>query len=268
MVEKRQDATVARKSMTPNQRTMSKSRSLLAGPARAASRSHRLHRVRCWTRGYAAPASPAPEIYDVVCVGGGPAGLSLLAGLRSSPATAGLKVALIEGQDIRRNNEKFNSDGPFSNRCSSLTPASVAHLKDIGAWPLLEKHRVQPYHEMQVWDGVTGSRISFDWAGPSQGLVQSPDPTGTIAYMIENNNLTKALFSRLSALGGCAVLSPARVASIDLGADRGDLDLRSWPVVTLDDGRTLAARLLVGADGANSPVRAFAGIASRGWDYG
>ena len=30
----------------------------------------------------------------------------------------------------------------------------------------------------------------------------------------------------------------------------------------------LAARLLVGADGGESPVRKFAGIASRGWDYG
>jgi len=33
-------------------------------------------------RGYASAAKP--EIFDVVCVGGGPAGLSLLAGLRKT----------------------------------------------------------------------------------------------------------------------------------------------------------------------------------------
>jgi hypothetical protein len=38
-------------------------------------------------RGYATTSSQpsTPEIYDVVCVGGGPAGLSLLAALRMSP---------------------------------------------------------------------------------------------------------------------------------------------------------------------------------------
>lgn len=33
-------------------------------------------------RRHASSASVHPDIYDVVCVGGGPAGLSLLAGLR------------------------------------------------------------------------------------------------------------------------------------------------------------------------------------------
>ena len=46
------------------------------------------------------------------------------------------------------------------------------------------------------------------------------------------------------------------------------LDLSSWPHVTVSSGETLAARLLVGADGLQSPVRSFAGIESRGWEYG
>ena len=45
------------------------------------------------------------------------------------------------------------------------------------------------------------------------------------------------------------------------------LDLSSHPHVTLSSKRTLVARLLVGADGLNSPVRSFAGIQTRGWDY-
>ena len=64
------------------------------------------------------------------------------------------------------------------------------------------------------------------------------------------------------------VFDKSKVEKIELGEETDDLDLREWPVVHLSGGKTLAARLLVGADGANSPVRSFAGIESRGWDYG
>lgn len=81
-------------------------------------------------RRFASSSAAAPEVYDVVCVGGGPAGLSLLTGLKASPITSGLKVALIEGQDLHKNRlPKEASLDSFSNRCSSLTPASVRNLQ-------------------------------------------------------------------------------------------------------------------------------------------
>lgn len=103
---------------------------LLSGANRALSlRSAVIVRVRL-DRRFASSSASAPEVYDVVCVGGGPAGLSLLAGLKASPVTRGLKVALIEGQDIQKNRlSKDASLESFSNRCSSLTPASVRNLQ-------------------------------------------------------------------------------------------------------------------------------------------
>ncbi|ORY15035.1 hypothetical protein BCR34DRAFT_559428 [Clohesyomyces aquaticus] len=197
----------------------------------------RIQLQRRFTSSSAAP----PEIYDVACVGGGPAGLSLLTGLRNSKITSGLKVALIEGQDLHKNRlPKHASLDGFSNRCSSLTPASVKNLEEIGAWSHASRPRIQPYQEMQ--------------------------PT-TIAYMIENTNITTTLLSRLSELGGVDIFSPQKVDSISLGTETPSLDLSSWPIIALSSGKTLAARLLVGADGANSPVRTFAGIPSRGFDY-
>lgn len=114
---------------------------------------------------------------------------------------------------------------------------------------------------MQVWDGVTGARIEFDWP-PGSGSSR------TIAHMTENLNLTSGLLKRLDELGGVDVFDNSRVQGIEFGEESEDMDLREWPVVKLSGGQSLAARLLVGADGANSPVRAFAGIESRGWDYG
>ena len=118
---------------------------------------------------------------------------------------------------------------------------------------------MQSYQEMQVWDGITGSRIEFDWPGAQQGKI--------VAYMNENLNLTSGLLKRIDELKGIEVLDGQRVENIELGKESVNYDMRSWPMVQLSSGRKLSARLLVGADGANSPVRAFAGIQSRGWDY-
>ena len=117
---------------------------------------------------------------------------------------------------------------------------------------------------MQVWDGISGSRISFDWVSAHQPARR---PQNTIAYMTENLNITSALLERLHELGGVSVFEKTKVSSIALGTNTESLNLTSWPYLTLSSGKILAARLLVGADGFNSPVRAFAGINSRGWDY-
>lgn len=131
-------------------------------------------------------------------------------------------------------------------------------LDKIGAWEHVDRTRVASYEEIQVWDGITGARIEFDWPA-KQGR--------TIAYMNENLNLTSALLKRIDELGGVDILDQERVKEIALGEETEEVDLTSWPVLQLSGGRKLAARLLVGADGANSPVRAFSGIGSKGWDY-
>ena len=118
---------------------------------------------------------------------------------------------------------------------------------------------------MQVWDGVSGSRIEFDWhdLGSSGG--------STIAYMTENANLVRSLLDSLAELGGVTMSDGVRVSGIFPGPPTptgpDSPDLSQWPHLTLSNDCTIAARLLVGADGPTSPVRVFAGIESHGWDY-
>lgn len=116
---------------------------------------------------------------------------------------------------------------------------------------------------MQVWDGMSDARIEFDWTENST----RPREGKTIAYMTENLNLTSALLKRVEELGGVDIFEGTKVEGIGFGQEDEHVDLTRWPVVQLSNGHRLAARLLIGADGGNSPVRTFAGIDSNGWDY-
>ena len=150
-------------------------------------------------------------------------------------------------------------------------PVSDIRVPEIGAWQHIDRSRIQSYTEMEVWDGVSDARISFDWQSTDRPVSTSTSSqTATqkiVAYMTENLNLSSALLSRLASLGGVSLFDNTRVGSISYGPETPTVDLRTWPVLTLSSGQVIAARLLVGADGANSPVRTFAGITSRGWDY-
>ncbi|KAI4114327.1 MAG: hypothetical protein LQ345_004866 [Seirophora villosa] len=112
---------------------------------------------------------------------------------------------------------------------------------------------------MRVWDGLdSSSAISFSSSSPP------------IATMTENPNLQRALLQRLDELPPFSIFDSAKVAAIEDGPSTSPeevLDLSSYPSITLSSGRKIMARLLVGADGLNSPVRTYAGIPTRGWDY-
>ncbi|KAI5290294.1 putative ubiquinone biosynthesis monooxygenase [Ascosphaera aggregata] len=120
---------------------------------------------------------------------------------------------------------------------------------------------------MQVWDAPTASHISFDLG-----------KANTVATIAENANLVRGMLERIDSLAAdnVSLFSGTTVAEIKTGKAYPDgPDLSAWPVLTLAPSKsaaegprkTIAARLLVGADGINSQVRKFAGIYAAGWDY-
>ncbi|KAI1317685.1 putative ubiquinone biosynthesis monooxygenase [Mortierella claussenii] len=247
--------------------------------------------------------SATPEEYDVVIVGGGIAGSALACALASGRASGTQKIALIEAFDLGNHMNWSPRPDQYSNRVSSLTPKSVAFLKRIGVWSEMDQSRVAACEGMQVWDGVSGARITFDaanvdntqssflhqiFSGPNRPqvadnaeLLETDDrEVSPLAWMAENLHvqygLQKQILKHQERGMKLDIFEKTKVQGIT--ANPGDsadaaettapsTDISDWPVIELDNGKKLQTRLLVGADGVNSPVRSFAKIESLGWDY-
>ncbi|GAA5832567.1 hypothetical protein JCM11251_001371 [Rhodosporidiobolus azoricus] len=241
-----------------------------------------------------APPPPPPshsgqEHHDLVIVGGGPAGLTLAAALAASEQIAHThRITLLEGFSLKSTREWAPREGKdWSNRVSSITADNVRFLRDTGIWQHLDQTRIRPVEEMQVWDGLSGAHIEFEapFAAPSALPSSSPPSTSGDAWdtayqsalrpqrasmstLLENLNLQRAAWRRIEQLreekgARVEVVEGRRVGAIEEGEG-------GWPVVKLDgeDGRELRTRLLIGADGASSPVKSYSKIDTFGWQYG
>jgi 2-octaprenyl-6-methoxyphenol hydroxylase len=176
---------------------------------------------------------------DVIILGGGLVGLTLAIALDAH----GLTSIVIDPAD-----PAAQAAPGFDGRASAVASASWRMLQAIGVADRLEGEGC-PIRTIQVSDGLAGSGLAFD-ADPSDG------PLG---IMFENRRLRSALRESAQAAGGVTLLTPARA----IATVRNAAGVR----VTLDDGRTVSAPLLIGAEGRGSPTRDAAGIRIARWQY-
>ncbi|PLW44260.1 hypothetical protein PCASD_03881 [Puccinia coronata f. sp. avenae] len=217
----------------------------------------------------AAAAPDGIQNYDLVVVGGGIVGLTLANAFASCSVLrqAGYRVAVLEASDLASIRDWTLPADQWSNRVSSITNENIAFLKQIGAWQYVDESRTNPVERMQVWDGLSDARIVFDSLDglPSSSSSSSSSPFESggphmMARFIENLNLQKALLSNLQKHPLIDIYSATKVAHISA-------DHANWPVISTHDGQQLKARLLIGADGFNSPVKSYSQITSTGWNY-
>lgn len=180
--------------------------------------------------------------FDTVIVGAGLVGASLAASLRG----AGLRVAVVEPAAPRQV-EAENWDS----RVYAISPGSAAFLESCGAWQRLDATRLEPVLDMHVWGDDGASRLDFS----SLEVRRS-----ALAWIVEGSRLQAALWQGLVADDEIALRCPATCASITWLDHCAELALR--------DGEILRARLVVGADGAESWVRKQARIAAESHSYG
>lgn len=182
--------------------------------------------------------------HDIIIAGGGLNGPALALAL----AQAGLSVAVIDARPARDR----AAEG-FDGRAYALALVSRRLLAALGLWAGLAAH-AQPINRVQTAQGQPG-----EGAGPFHLIFDSAEiEEGPVGHMLEDRFLYAAL---AGAMQGRVTHLPGRQVV-------GQAQHLGHITVTLDDGRTLAARLLVGADGRGSGVATRAGIRRRGWGYG
>jgi 2-polyprenylphenol 6-hydroxylase len=184
---------------------------------------------------------------DVIVVGAGVVGAATALAL----VREGYEVALIEA----RPPPVWKSEDEIDARVVALAADSVALLDELGVWSDIVAARASAYRRMCVWDALAPGELSFDAADRGEAA---------LGWIVENRLLQHALWQALAEPSdpehAARMLCPAEVSVIE-SDDAG-------ATLTLADGTRLRSRLLVAADGSNSPMRKQLGIATRDRDYG
>ena len=171
-------------------------------------------------------------------------GASLAAGL----AGTGVRVLLVEGVPF-----DAATQPSFDERTTALGNASRRIFEGLGCWDAIapEAAAIRTIHVSEA--GRFGfSRLS----AAEQGI-------DAFGYVVANRLIGAALWARLAAARDLTLRVPARVEELEIGAGGARLVVSAASAAP----EVISARLVVGADGAQSQVRSVAGIEARVEDY-
>jgi 2-octaprenyl-3-methyl-6-methoxy-1,4-benzoquinol hydroxylase/2-octaprenylphenol hydroxylase len=180
--------------------------------------------------------------HDVAVVGAGMVGAALALSL----ARDGFDVAVIEP----RPPAPWRVEDEVDLRVVALAPSSAQLFGRLQVWKSISTARICAYRCMHIWDALAPGELNFDAADRGESA---------LGWIVENRLIQHALWQLLQDDGRIAMHCPARVRATEADGQRRTL--------VLDDEKSLTARLVVAADGADSSLRGMAGIATRDRDY-
>jgi len=184
-----------------------------------------------------------PAQVDIFIAGAGYVGLAVAVAIKSARPSLSVALADAAPPDVWRRDV----------RASAIIAAAIRMLKQLGVWDEIESE-AEPIRDMIVTDSRTNDPVRpvFLTFG---GEVEPGEP---FAHMIPNVAMNAALRRRCAELGVTVVDG---IAATGFSTAGGPAD------ISLSDGSSIRARLVVAADGVKSKLRDMAGIKHVRFEY-
>ena len=175
--------------------------------------------------------------YEVMIIGGGLSGLTLACLLGQSK----IKTICIDHADPKIQNVDL--------RTTAISYGSSKILSRAGIWDTMLKS-ASPIKDIQILDGDSPLLLQF---------LSSEVKDRAFGWIVENADLRKALLAQVKSLKSVTHLAPAKISDFTASEDHAS--------ATLENGDTITASLIIGADGRGSSVRQWMDIPTRQWSY-
>ncbi|MCG7490589.1 2-octaprenyl-6-methoxyphenyl hydroxylase [Vibrio sp. Of14-4] len=166
--------------------------------------------------------------FDIVITGGAMAGMTLALAV-SKLSGSSLSIAVVEPYQA-----DYDAHPGFDSRAIALSLGTVNILKQYDLWQGMAEFAT-PIKHIHVSDRGHAGMTDID---------HQEIPVDALGYVVELTDVGRYYSEQLSQHKNIHLLCPARVSQIER--------LQHQVCVTLNDGQSLASKLLVAADGARS----------------
>jgi len=175
--------------------------------------------------------------FDVLIVGGGMVGLTLALSIRQQTE---LTVAIVDTTPTKAISEQPDV------RVSAINIASKQIFENLNVWSMIEKQRLQAYTDMHVWDKAGFGKLHFSLSDLKQSAASEQ-----LGWIIENSVIRTSLWEKAQNDQGITFYTENRLSNIGIG----DSEVFASFAATNANPMPITAKLIVGADGANSWLR-------------
>lgn len=185
--------------------------------------------------------------YDLVIVGGGLVGASLLLALKDS----GLKIALIEAQEY-----KSRTVAELDQRSLVLSLGSKLFFEGLGIWKNIARYTTR----------ISEIKISEQGCFNKAFLKNTSLGVDALGYVININSLNKALWDKIESNNNVDILCPYKL--LDLKFSKDGKNSSELILEDLDNNnKIIEANIVIAADGGRSYVRDLLNIPVDKHDY-